>query len=142
MSNWVADKVTNQRKIWQNKICPTFTRTKRSYLRESSSEKEREEVVLLGQLFVQGQIAARTSRHKWRKWAREWEGARRAEQIARVSLRPTRAKSQRLQEKPNWINQVGEEIEPEQLARASQSSGRIRKGELMQQKSQRFGFQD
>ena len=25
MSNWVADKVMDQRKLWQNRLCPTFT---------------------------------------------------------------------------------------------------------------------
>jgi hypothetical protein len=53
-------------------------------------------------------------------------------QVAKVSMRPSRA----IQEKPREtrLNPCGEECEPEQLSRpASQSLERARKGELIQQ---------
>jgi len=112
----------NQRKVWQNKICLTLMRKgKGSYLRGQCREKDRQEVVFWGGFLWGGGGVTETG---WREnkldtvkteWVREWEGAR-LEQIARVSVRPGRAESQRLREKPVWISQLGEEFGPEQLS--------------------------
>jgi hypothetical protein len=64
--------------------------------------------------------------------AREWEGARRLEQITKVNMRPSRAKSQSQRKKPDRVSQLGEEFEPEELSWTSQSSERTWKGEQQQ----------
>ena len=147
MSNWVADKGMNQRQMWQNRRYPTFRRKgKRSYLKERQTVQEGESCRGIqssswgavqpswegewsstageGGSFtwrvLQRQIEARTSKTEVKtEQAREWEGARSLKTTARVSLRPSRA-IQRLKEKPNWISQVGEELEAEQLSWTSQ----------------------
>ena len=100
MSNWMADKVTNQRKIWQNRICSTLMKRKRSYLGWAVRRERR-------------QLYWESFREKdWRESkldtgktepTRKW-GARRLEHTAWISLRPSRAKSQRPSEKPGWIS--------------------------------------
>ena len=41
MSSWVADKETNRRKSWQNRICLTLKRRKGSYIRGSAEQRRR-----------------------------------------------------------------------------------------------------
>jgi hypothetical protein len=59
------------------------------------------------------------TRYRWRQQAREWDGSRRLEHIATVSLWPSRT-IQSLKKKPDWISQLEEEFEPEQLSWTSQ----------------------
>jgi hypothetical protein len=68
---------------------------------------------------------------------REWKGAKRLEQTARVSLRPSRAIQSEVEtEKPDWIRQSRQKFEPEQLSWAAiQSAERSRKVEISKQQS-------
>ena len=90
MSNWVADKLTNQRKIWQTRLCPTLAR------REGKGQLVKKQCGERGKGFtgtgVQRQFAVRTAETQVKtEWAREWVEARRLQQIAKGSMRPSRA---------------------------------------------------
>jgi hypothetical protein len=64
ISNWVADKVMNQRNIWWNKIGPRLTRRKRKGKLLEGLCRWREEVVLLGN-FYRGRLKTEQARHRW-----------------------------------------------------------------------------
>jgi hypothetical protein len=77
MSNWVSDKVMNQRKIWQNRICPTLTRRERKkrLLKRGSTERGREGgdgAVLQGE-FYRDRLKTEQARHRWRQNEKEPE---------------------------------------------------------------------
>lgn len=148
MCYWVAGKVTHQRKIWQDRICPNLRRIeKKGKLlkgetdgtggRESSQgtvefmesswqvEWSSTEAVLLGEFQGDRLKAEQVDIGKNRK-NRESEGARGLEFIGRVSLRPSRA-IQSLRAKPGWINRLGEEFQPEELSRFSIQNSKQKK---------------
>jgi hypothetical protein len=77
--------VTNQRKIWQNRICPTLMkRGKGSHLRESSTERKEERRREFTTTVIGSQVAEREQ-------AGEWEGARTLVYITTGSMKPSRA---------------------------------------------------
>ena len=57
----------------------------------------------------------RENHHRWRQNEpdREWERARRLEHILKVSYKAKESNSLRSREKPVWISQCGEQLEPE-----------------------------
>ena len=108
MSNWVADKVMNQRKIWQNRIHPTLTqeRGKESYLREWCRGGGRgKRAGLLGQLYrdrLQRENKLDTGED------RRSQKMRRSQKIRTDchSMKPSRAIQERQREKPDWVSQL------------------------------------
>jgi hypothetical protein len=106
MSNFVAEKVRGQRKIWQNRVCPTLTKSEREGKllkgKTDSAGYSRARGEQCSRVERESGAAQRGRRRQlyWERtsWAqvkteptREREGARQLEQIARVSLRPSRA---------------------------------------------------
>jgi hypothetical protein len=99
MSNWVADKVMNQRKIWQTRICPTLT------------TRERKGKLLEGQCRERRQFYTEScTETSWREnkldtgEERVSERMRRSQNIRTDCQRPSRA-IQRLRKMPDWISQ-------------------------------------
>ena len=132
ISNWGADKVMNKRKIWQNRICPTLERRERkAKLLKGETDNTEEESTVQECSRARGdsavQLRGRMEQHRegeggsvtesftetdWREnkvktQVKTEQASRRLEQIARVSLRPSRA-IQGPREKPDWISQLGE----------------------------------
>ena len=126
ISKWVADKVMNQRKIWQNRIHPTLTqeRGKESYLREWCRGGGRgKRAVLLGQLYRDrlqrenkldtGEDRTSQRMRRSQKIRAEWHGQYEAKQSTSVGH----------QENPDWISLQGKEFEPELRKNKSEVSG-------------------
>jgi hypothetical protein len=119
MSHWVTDKVMNQRKIWQNRICPTLIRRKREG--KLFKEQCRERGCTFTGILVHRQVADRTDRQRQNKLSTGQDS--RPQKIrthCQISMRPTRAIQKSLREKPDWISQLGEKFKPEQLSQTRQ----------------------
>jgi hypothetical protein len=113
MSNWVADKVTNQRKIWQNRLHPALKRRgERGYITNSSThthththtererEREREKERIYQDSYKEKRLKRESKLNTGEgRGARDWEGVRRLEQIAKISMRPSRAIKKRPRER-------------------------------------------
>ena len=108
----MADKLIYQRKIWPNRICPTLKRRER---KEKLLKRQciRERSVLPGEFYrdrLERENKLDTGEDN------EPEDEKPEEQNTLLESEVKQSNSEEEKEKPDWISQLGEEFELEQLA--------------------------
>jgi hypothetical protein len=142
VSNWGADKVMNQRKSWQKEseitqLSPGEHRKEKLF--ESSTGRRVSQwgvsaVSAVQRSWVHAWVHTAQGRSAESVEARQWEGARRLEQIARVNLRLNRAIQQEAERSQiETINVERSLSQNSWIETVILSSGWARKHELIQQ---------
>jgi hypothetical protein len=125
--------VINPRKIWQNRVCPTLTRTERKerqHMREQHRGRE-EEAVLLRE-FYRDRLKREKTRHRWMSQRMRGNQKTKTDRLSLIAKESNSIRNERSQFESFGMERS---FELQQLSWPSnQSSERKKKGEFFQQK--------